>query len=359
MTPSDSEPIASSAAASPVTVVVDAVGGDDAPGPVLEGAVAALDSDPTLTLIMTGPADVVEPFAAEHPRAIAHPTTEIIAMDEHPASAVRSKHDSSIVVGCALVKHGEAQAFFSAGSTGAIMAAGTLVTGRSPGVNRPAIAAVLPTEGGPVVLLDVGANADCRAEHLLQFAHMGSAYAATVLGIGHPRVALLNIGEEPSKGSQLAIEAHEAMARFVPGFVGNVEGDDILRGSVDVIVTDGFTGNVALKIMEGLSATLFEELKAVISSSGARRTAGAVLRPALLELRAKLDPDAYGGAPLLGVGGVVVIGHGSSGARAIANGIAVAARAARGGLPRRIADALDAAAGRAADGADPSEDFTL
>ncbi|MDP2401968.1 MAG: phosphate--acyl-ACP acyltransferase, partial [Actinomycetota bacterium] len=228
-----------------VIVAVDAVGGDHAPSVVLEGVGLALAADPGLEVLLTGPADVVGPFAATVKRCSAVPTTEIIGMDEHPAAAVRSKKDSSIVVGCRLVREGRAAAFFSAGSTGACMAAATLVMGRIKGISRPAIATVIPTSGPPVVLLDVGANADCKAENLVQFAHMGAAYAHSALDVETPRIALLNIGEEPTKGSALAIEAHSLMVEQVPGFIGNVEGRDVTRGVADVIVTDGFTGNVA------------------------------------------------------------------------------------------------------------------
>jgi glycerol-3-phosphate acyltransferase PlsX len=323
-----------------VTVAVDAVGGDHAPGEILAGVTLALSDDPSLHIILTGPAEVVEPFAASHARVEAMPTTEIIGMDEHPANAVRTKRDSSIVVGCRLVREGKADAFFSAGSTGAAMAAATLVMGRIKGVQRPAIATVMPTAGPPVVMLDVGANADCKPEHLLQFAHMGAAYAHVVLGVVGPRVALLNIGEEPTKGSILAQEAHQLMAAHVPNFIGNIEGRYILQGVTDVVVTDGFTGNVALKLLEGTSKVLLSQVKDAITGSPVAKTAAAVLRPALNRLKDRLDPDTYGGAPLLGVEGVCIIGHGSSRSKAVCNAIRVAAQAGRGGLKDQIAQAI-------------------
>lgn len=327
-------------AAVSATIVVDAVGGDSAPGAVLEGVQRALAEDATLRVILTGPGEVVEPFAAIHANCSAVATTQIIGMDDHPASAVRSKKDSSIVVGCRLVRDGDADAFFSAGSTGACMAAATLVIGRIKGISRPAIAAVVPTSGSPVVLLDVGANADCKPEHLAQFAFMGGAYARTVLGVREPRIALLNIGEEPTKGSQLTQDAYGLMSATTPGFVGNVEGRDVMAGSVDVIVTDGFTGNVALKLLEGVAKTLMQNVKNVMLATPLTRLAALTLKPGLDELRARLDPDTYGGAPLLGVNGVCIIGHGSSGAAAVASAIHVAARAVRGGLTGQIADVL-------------------
>lgn len=324
-----------------VTVCVDAMGGDHAPDAVLSGVHDALAADPNLHVILTGPANTVETFAAAHDRCEAHATTEVIAMDDHPAQAVRSKKDSSIVVGCRLVREGTADAFFSAGSTGGAMAAATLVMGRIKGVSRPAIATVIPTSTHPLVLLDVGANADVKAENLVQFGHMGAAYARIILGVAEPSIGLLNIGEEPTKGSMLALEAHAAMADRLPGFFGNVEGRDITTGTVDVIVTDGFTGNVALKLLEGTSKTLLGQVRDAMTSSLLNKMAAAVLKPSLKRLKDRLDPDAYGGAPLLGVKGVCIIGHGSSGTRAVSSAIRVAAQAVRGDLPEAIASAIN------------------
>lgn len=327
-------------AAPPITIAVDAVGGDFAPEAVLEGVTAALASDPGLRVLLVGPADVVTAYAASHDRVEAAVATETIGMDEHAAGAVRAKKDSSIVVGCRLVKEGRADGFFSAGNTGAMMAASTLVMGRIKGVQRPAIATVLPTSGPPCVLLDAGANADCKPENLVQFAHMGAAYARAALGVPEPRVGLLNIGEEDTKGSQLAQDSHALMREQVPGFFGNVEGRDIPAGTVDVVVTDGFTGNVVLKLMEGLSKQLLGEFKKAMLSSPVNKVAAAVLRPSLNALRDKLDPDAHGAAPLLGVNGLALIGHGSSGPKAVASALRVGAVAVRGGLVAHIAAAL-------------------
>lgn len=321
-----------------VTVAVDAMGGDHAPAVVVEGVAAALAADPQLIVLLVGPEDVVAPHASERCRPVV--ATEVIDMGEHPASAVRAKRDSSIVVGSRLLKDGSADAFFSAGSTGACMAAATLVMGRITGVIRPALATVIPSSKKPCVLLDVGANADVKPEMLVQFAAMGRAYASVVLGVGEPSTALLNIGEEPTKGSQLAQEAFALLSAQTPGFIGNVEGRDIVRGVADVIVTDGFTGNVALKTLEGLAAMLFAEMKSALTATFVRRLAAMVVGPAVRELKSQIDPDAYGGAPLLGVNGVCIIGHGGSNARAVRNGIGVAVRAARGGLTARISDGL-------------------
>lgn len=325
-----------------VTIAVDALGGDHAPAVVLAGVTAALDADPSLYVALVGPADLIEPFAAIHDRVRPVVATDVIGMDEHPAAAVRSKKDSTIVVGCRLVKDGAAAGFFSAGNTGACMAAATLIMGRLPGVLRPAIATVVPASAKPSVLLDIGANADCKPENLVQFAHMGRAYAQAVLDVPEPSVGLLNIGEEPTKGSQLALEAHRLMGATVPGFIGNVEGRDIPTGAVDVIVTDGFTGNVVLKLLEGLARTLLSQVKDAMTSTTVRTAAAAVLKRPLVELRNRIDPETYGGAPLLGVAGVCSIGHGSSGVNGITNGIAISARAVRGGLTARIAAAISA-----------------
>jgi len=323
-----------------VTIAVDALGGDRAPEVVLAGVTTALQADPNLHIALVGPAELVEPFAAAHDRVTPVPATESIGMDEHPAAAVRSKKDSTIVVGCRLVKDGAAAGFFSAGNTGACMAAATLIMGRLPHVLRPAIATIVPASATPSVLIDIGANADCKPEYLVQFAHMGRAYAQVVLDVEEPRVGLLNIGEEATKGSQLALEAHALMRDAVPGFMGNVEGRDIPTGKVDVIVTDGFTGNVALKLLEGLARTLLSQVKDAMTSSTVRTAAAAVLKRPLVELKTRIDPETYGGAPLLGVDGVCSIGHGSSGVVGITNGIAISARSVRGGLTERIAAAV-------------------
>ncbi len=325
---------------SPITIAVDAIGGDNAPAAVLEGITAALAADPHMRVILVGPSDVVQTFSSSHDRVEGQDASEKIEMGEHPAQAVRAKTDSSIVVGCRLVRDGRAQAFFSAGNSGATMAAATLVMGRIKGVSRPAIAAVIPTVGSPLVLLDMGANADCRAEHLAQFALMGAAYSRVVLGVTDPRVGLLNIGEEPTKGSQLALEAHALMSGSVPGFVGNVEGGDIPAGVVDVVVTDGFTGNVVLKLMEGMSKAILGQMREAMVSSTANKLAAAVLKPSLTRVAERLDADNYGAAPLLGVQGLALIGHGASNSRAVTSALRVGAAALRGDIVSRIEDAL-------------------
>ncbi len=323
-----------------VKVVVDAMGGDDAPGVVLEGVGQAVAQDPSLTVILTGPEDVIVPFAAQHGNVIAHPTTEVIGMGEHPAEAVRRKKDSSIVVGCRLVKDGEAGGFFSAGSTGACMSAATLVIGRIKGVKRPAIATVLPSPVAKVVFADMGANADCKPEYLVQFARMARVYAQVTLGIDNPSVGLLNIGEEETKGSEFAQECHRLMKEHVPNFRGNAEGRALALGGFDVIVTDGFTGNVALKVYEGVGMALLAGLKETIYSTTKSKIGGLLIKDALSKFKDELSADKYGGAQLLGCKGVCLIGHGSSNAQAICSGVLATADAIRQNMPGRLAFAL-------------------
>ena len=312
-----------------VVIAVDVLGGDHGPRVVLPGIEQALEEDPNLEVIACGPEDVVVPFAEAHERVRAQVTTEEITMDEHPANAVRKKKDSSLVVGNRLVKEGEAGGFFSAGSTGACLAAATLVVSRIKGVARPALCTILPSPAKPVVMCDVGANADCKASYLVQFAQMAIPYAEKVVGITEPKVALLNIGEEETKGSKFAQEAHELLHESVPQFVGNAEGRDLLTGEFDVIVTDGFTGNVCLKTIEGAASVLFKSIKEVMMKSTMTKLGALTLKGGLGELKNSLSADEYGGAPILGVKGACLVGHGSSNETAIKNGILVAARTVR------------------------------
>lgn len=261
-------------------------------------------------------------------------------MHDHPATAVKQKKDSSIVVGCRLVKEGKADAFFSAGSTGGAMAAATLIIGRIRGIKRPAIATVIPAPKGQVVMIDSGANADVDPEYLLQFAAMGEIYSHAVLGVAKPRVGLLNVGEEETKGSQLAQDAYKLLQDSLAGFTGNAEGNDMFSGRFDVIATDGFTGNIVLKTMEGAVGALFSELKTIFYASTKNKLAAAAIKGDLKTLKDQLDTEAIGGAPLLGLTAPVIIGHGSSSAFAIENGIRAAARAVRQQVPQLIASAI-------------------
>ena len=325
-----------------VTIAVDALGGDNAPGVVLDGVEQALAADEDLTVILCGPDEVVSPFAAAHDRCVAQATTEAISMGEHPAQAVRKKKDSSIVVGCRLVKEEAAQGFFSAGSTGACLAAATLVMGRAKGIARPALATVIPSPVRPVVMCDVGANADCKPEYLVQFGRMGSVYAQTMLGIEQPRAALLNIGEEEEKGSQFAQEAHKLMREKLPNFAGNAEGGDVLAANFDVFVCDGFTGNVCLKTIEGTSKVLFKTLKDIMMKSAVTKLGALALKGGLADLKRQVSADTYGGAPLLGVKGACIVGHGSSNATAVKNGVLTSAQLVREHVSELIAQTASA-----------------
>ena len=324
-----------------ITVVVDVLGGDNAPKVVCEGVRAFVQNEQGVNIVLTGPVDVVQPLADEYPDRIeAVATTEFIGMDEHPATAVKQKKDSSIVVACRLVKEGRADAFFSAGNTGACMAAATLILGRLKGVQRPAILTVVPAPTGPLAFLDIGANADVKPEYLLQFAQMGRAYAMSVLHVPAPRIGLLNIGSEESKGSAFAQEVYALLAARLEGFAGNAEGNDFFAGTFDCIVTDGFTGNVVLKAMEGAVSVLFREIKGALMSSFTAKLGAALVKGKLMELKELMSADEYGGAPLLGLKNIVIIGHGSSNVKAIANGIRVSAEAVRVQLPLLIEKAV-------------------
>lgn len=338
-----------------ISIAVDAMGGDDAPDVVLEGVAQALSARPFLNVLLCGPEDVVVPFAEAHDRCTAVPCSEVIAMDEHPANAVRTKKDSSIVVGCRLVREGKAQGFFLAGSTGACLAAATLVMGRAKGVKRPALGVVLPAYDQPVFFADVGANADCKPEYLVQFAKMGAIYMEHVMGVSNPQVGLLNIGEEDTKGSSLALGSYELLRQEVPEFKGNCEGGDLLAGKFSVVVTDGFTGNVCLKTIEGTSKMIFRHIKSALTSSLTAKMGAALVKGSLAKLKEDLNPDRFGGTPLLGVKGTCIVGHGSSNAEAIKNGVIAACTQVEGKVSERIAEAFANAPGTPASQAAPEE----
>lgn len=332
-----------------ITIAVDALGGDFGPSVVLPGVEAALAEQPDICVLLCGPEDVVVPFAQCHERCEAVPCTQEIEMGEHPANAVRRKKDSSIVVGCRLVKEGKAQGFFSAGSTGACLAAGTLVAGRIKGVSRPALGTVLPSPVKPVVMCDVGANADCKPEYLLQFAKMATIYTRQILGVENPSVGLLNIGSEETKGSQFAQETHRLLAGQLPNFKGNCEGCDVLTGEFDIVVTDGFTGNVCLKTIEGTAKMLFGELKGVFKRNALTGLAALAVKGGLSQLKQSVSADTYGGAPLLGVKGACLVGHGSSNETAIKNGVLMAAKIVRTGVSELIAESIGSEAKKPAE----------
>ena len=326
------------------TICVDVMGADKEPAVLLEGVAAALADDPELEVLVAGSADVVEPFAASHDRARALVTTEVIAMSEHPASAVRKKKDASIVRAAAAVHAGEADGLFSAGSTGAVLTAATFGVGRIKGVKRPALCLPFPgISGKKTVFLDMGANADVKPDVMVQFAHMGRAYARAILGVESPRVGLLCNGSEDTKGSEMALAYHEALAQGNCGFAGNAEGTDLLAGTFDVIVADGFTGNVALKSIEGTGKFVIRRLKAAMEASLSNKIGMALLAGSLKSLAAEMSGDEYGGAILLGLRAPVVKGHGATSAQAVRKGTLAAAAAARAGLCEKIADACEIA----------------
>lgn len=306
-------------------IAVDAMGGDHAPGAIVAGARAAAGAGTPVVLV--GPADLGDRVdIGDLPLIVA---SEVVEMDEDGGRAVRRKKDSTLVRAAEAVRDGAASAMVSAGNTGATMASALLRMGRLRGVNRPAIATIIPFPGGrPTVLLDAGANAEVQAEWLVQFAHMGSVFSHHRFGVDRPRVGLLSIGEEKGKGDHLRKEAYALLEQAAAGsdleFIGNVEGRDVMSDTADVIVTDGFTGNVVLKTLEGGMRAVVNALVAAFGASDETRAASEVLMPALLPLYESLDPETYGGAILLGVDGVCIISHGSSSERAIVNAIGVA-----------------------------------
>jgi len=315
-------------------VAVDALGGDKAPAEILAGAKQAHAEG--IPVLLVGPADL-----ADRGDLPLHVASEFIDMHEEPANAVRTKKDSTLVVSAELVRDGKASAMISAGNTGATMASALLRMGRIKGVKRPAIATPIPVPGStPTVMLDAGANAEVEAEWLTQFALMGSVYANARFGIAQPKVGLLSIGEEPGKGDSLRKEAYELLSDASHiNFIGNVEGRDIMTDTVDVVVTDGFTGNVALKTLEGTMRMIVKALFAAIGAPEYKEHADAIM-PALLGLYAQFDPDTYGGAILLGTDGVCIISHGSSSARAMLNGIKVAKEMVECDMVGLIAEAV-------------------
>jgi glycerol-3-phosphate acyltransferase PlsX len=324
-------------------IAVDAMGGDYAPSSEVEGALQA-SRDFGVGIILVGRSEEIEPELRKHrthsawrsPHIDIEDAKEVITMDDPVATAVRRKRNSSIRVAAKLVKDGRAQALVSAGSTGAVMMTAKLVLGTLPGVDRPALAAV-PTITGPgTVILDVGANAECKPVHLYQFGVMGSLYSRVIVGVRNPRVGLLSIGEEEVKGNDLTKEAFKLLKNSNLNFIGNIEGRDMYTGQADVIVCDGFTGNVALKVSEGVIETMMRLLKEELKASLQAKAGALLTRPAFHRFKQRLDYAEYGGAPLIGVKGVTVICHGRSSAKAIRNAIGVAKDYCEGGINERL-----------------------
>ncbi|MFX1266086.1 MAG: phosphate acyltransferase PlsX [Promethearchaeota archaeon] len=326
-------------------IVVDAMGGDRAPAVVVEGAVqAARNLD--LELILVGRQGVIQAELQQYDTSglalTIHHASQVIEMHEHPAAAVKAKKDCSMVVGMELIKQQQADAFFTAGNSGGALAAALFRLGRIRGIQRPALSTIFPsqTPQNYCFLLDIGANADCKPEYLLQFAIMGSVYAERVLGVANPRVAIVSNGEEEGKGNQLVQDTVPLLKASDLNFVGNAEGKDIPWGIADVVVTDGFTGNVIIKLAEGVAKMLMDILKESITSSSVSKVGALLAKPAFDVVRRRLDYREYGAAPLLGVDGVVLVGHGRSDALAISNGIRMTAQTVENGVLEAIKQGL-------------------
>ncbi|MBI2986101.1 MAG: phosphate acyltransferase PlsX [Deltaproteobacteria bacterium] len=323
-------------------IAVDAMGGDRAPGAVVEGALLAA-GDLGVEVLLVGEKEMVEQALArcspKSPRLEVVPASESVAMDESPSAALRKK-DSSMKVAFELMKRGAVQAVVSAGNSGAMMATGMFVMGNLPQVDRPAILVVIPTLGKGTVIIDAGANVDCKPRHLVQFGLMGSIYAERVLGIPRPRVGVLSNGEEEGKGTDLTRAASEQLASTGLNYIGYVEGRDICGGEVDVVVCDGFTGNITLKTMEGLASFIVGVLKDAFQQSLMSRLGYLLSRESLLRAYSRLDHAEYGGAPLMGLEGVAIIAHGGSDPKAIKNAIRVAKEAVSHDVNRHITEVL-------------------
>jgi phosphate acyltransferase len=325
----------------PTVIAVDAMGSDKAPKPEIEGAILATKHY-DVQVLLVGREEQLRAELRHHPSAanlsieIVH-ASEVIGMEEKAAQAVRSKRDSSMRVGLRLVREGKAAGFISAGNTGAAMATAKMVLGSLPHVDRPALAAVFPTsKGSAAVVVDVGANVDCKPHNLEQFAVMGEIYYRSIFGVGRPRVGLLSVGEEESKGNELTKDAHPLLKSLPINFIGNVEGRDLYNGHADVIVCDGFVGNVALKTSEGLVEAVRFLLKESLQSTITSQVGAMLSKRAFADFKKRLDYSEYGGAPLLGVKGVCIVGHGSSNANAIKNAIRVAAQFAETKINAKI-----------------------
>jgi len=314
-------------------IAVDAMGGDFAPGIVVQGAIQAIESS-SVHVILVGDEIAIQTHLGsfESNQISIHHAPELVSMDEPGSRIVKSKPNSSIVQGLQLVKDGNADAFVSAGNTGAVLATSLLLLGRIPGVRRPALAAFIPSDSGGKIICDVGANPDAKANHLLQFAQMASHYYSHAEGKTNPKVGLVNIGEEPNKGSELYIDTYELLSDQLPQFIGNVEGRDIMTTQADVLVCDGFVGNTLIKFAENWIVHLGKELKQGLTKNWLSKVGGMLVKPVLKELYKKFDYKEHGGVPLLGVNGVSIITHGSSGPKSIMNSIFAAEKCVQSDL---------------------------
>ena len=332
-------------------IAVDALGGDNAPREVVDGAVSAAGKLPRDEIFLVGKLDEIKPVLASDPptNVSLRPAGHAVGMDEEPSATLRANPDASVAVAAEMVRDGEAEAVFSAGNTGATVAAALLRVGRLEGCRRPAIATMLPFPT-PVLLLDAGATVSCRPQDLMNFAILGCVFAKRYFGLdGEARVGLINVGEEPGKGNDLAKEAYRLMNESGIRFVGNVEGRDIGRGVVDVLVADGFTGNIVLKTAEGVAREILLMVRSAMTGNVLSKLAAGILRPRLLGVRDRVDPENYGGSFLLGVRGAVVIGHGNSHARGVENALLGIARAGDG-LTEDLQQTLSTHRARASEG---------
>jgi len=316
-------------------IAVDAMGGDHAPAEIVKGAAQAA-AEYAVDISIVGLPHVVQPLLDSHPRMQLVPCTQVIAMDEHPAQAVRNKPDSSLAVCARMVKLGRADGWCSAGNSGAVMAAALFIQGRIKGIERPALGSIVPTQDGFAYFLDVGANVDSKAEYLAQFAAMGAVYAREMLGRAQPRVGLLSNGEEEGKGDELVRETGRRLKGQLAGFIGNVEPKDIYAAKADVIVADGFVGNVAIKMAEATAEFLFRSLRDEVPKTLPGKVGGALIRPRVRAIRDRIDWREFGGAPLLGIDGVAVVAHGRSDARAMKNAVRVTRDAVQNQLVAKI-----------------------
>ena len=316
-------------------IAVDAMGGDHAPAEIVKGAAQAA-AEYAVDISIVGLPHVVQPLLDSHPRMQLVPCTQVIAMDEHPAQAVRNKPDSSLAVCARMVKLGRADGWCSAGNSGAVMAAALFIQGRIKGIERPALGSIVPTQDGFAYFLDVGANVDSKPEYLAQFAAMGAVYAREMLGRAQPRVGLLSNGEEEGKGDELVRETGRRLKGQLAGFIGNVEPKDIYAAKADVIVADGFVGNVAIKMAEATAEFLFRSLRDEVPKTLAGKVGGTLIRPRVREIRDRIDWREFGGAPLLGIDGVAVVAHGRSDARAMKNAVRVTRDAVQNQLVAKI-----------------------
>jgi phosphate acyltransferase len=325
-----------------LVIAVDAMSGDHGAEVAVPAALDVLAATPDLTIILVGRGEVLRSLlgAAMPERCSIVEASEVVAMDERPQDALRRKKDSSMRVAINLVERGEATACVSAGNTGALLATARFVLGMIPGIDRPAIVSAVPAVHGHTVMLDLGANPDCSADHLVQFAVMGSVIASDLHGTARPRVGLLNIGEEDIKGTDEIREAHRRLAAAPINYTGFVEGDKIFSGDVDVVVTDGFTGNVALKSMEGLARFIGGVMREEFTRNSLRKMSGLAATPVLNALKLRLDPGAHNGASMVGLAGVVIKSHGGANRAAFANAVRVAIAEARKGVPGQIGEMM-------------------